>query len=259
MAESGSRDRLAVVTGTSSGIGAALARELLGRGWKVVGIARRPAEIHADAYDHVAQDLADTEAVERRLLPRLERELRERAWDRVALVNNAADAGQMLRMQALSGDALRELLQANVAAPMLLTGMFLGACPKDATIRILNVSSGAATAAFPALADYCVSKAALRMAGMVAAVEADASGRSEFALRSYEPNTVDTPMQATARSRDPAEFPLAPWFRERQADGRLVDAADVAADMADWLEGDGPRGFSEVRFDPAKGRSVTAG
>ena len=35
-------DRIAIVTGTSSGIGEALANRLLSENWNVVGIARRP-------------------------------------------------------------------------------------------------------------------------------------------------------------------------------------------------------------------------
>ncbi|MGH7532983.1 MAG: NAD-dependent epimerase/dehydratase family protein, partial [Gemmatimonadales bacterium] len=52
----------ALVTGTSSGIGESLARDLLGRGWSVVGISRRAAPISTSGYTHLRLDLADLAA-----------------------------------------------------------------------------------------------------------------------------------------------------------------------------------------------------
>src|SRR6516225_10399680 len=84
-----SAERIAIVTGTSSGVGEAIARQLLERGWSVIGIARRPAPFTHERYRHVAYDLARIVDTPTSLESQLA--LHDvRTLSRIGLVNNAA-------------------------------------------------------------------------------------------------------------------------------------------------------------------------
>ena len=66
-------DCIAIVTGTTSGIGAAVAGQLLQKGWRVVGIARRVSVLRDPNFRQLSVDLSDlagaTEVIERELGP----------------------------------------------------------------------------------------------------------------------------------------------------------------------------------------------
>ncbi|MGD9292156.1 MAG: SDR family NAD(P)-dependent oxidoreductase, partial [Gammaproteobacteria bacterium] len=79
-------DRVAVVTGTSSGIGAALARRLLNEGWAVAGLSRREVELEHGDYQHMVLDLGNLHAVQTLAEKRLGTLMRDPRWARVALV-----------------------------------------------------------------------------------------------------------------------------------------------------------------------------
>ncbi|SEN46216.1 SDR family oxidoreductase [Bradyrhizobium sp. OK095] len=53
----------ALVTGASSGIGAAIVERLLRNGWRVTGISRRPVTFDHPAFDHLSLDLNDVDGV----------------------------------------------------------------------------------------------------------------------------------------------------------------------------------------------------
>jgi hypothetical protein len=80
-------DRIAIITGTSAGLGESVARQLLEGGWSVVGIARRPSPVAHERYRHIACDLATVVADPAPLESRLAEGLRgsaaslAREWD----------------------------------------------------------------------------------------------------------------------------------------------------------------------------------
>jgi len=110
--------QLALVTGTSSGIGSAVAGLLLEQGWAVVGVARRPARIEHPRYRHLVLDLADPT----RVITSFEHELAplvaDPHWQRVGLVNNAASADLLTSAEQIDPVALLRLYAINTAAPV---------------------------------------------------------------------------------------------------------------------------------------------
>ena len=158
--------RVAIVTGTSAGLGEAVAQQLLERDWRVVGIARRPSPIAHERYRHIACDLATVATDPASLELQLGEHLRGVGTDRFGLVNNAAAPDGLMPIAKLDPRAVARVYAVNVVAPMWLMGYAVRVAPSSAALRIVNVSSGAATSAFAGLATYGGSKAALRMGGM---------------------------------------------------------------------------------------------
>ncbi len=245
-------DRLAVVTGTTSGIGEAVARQLLERGWRVVGIARREATLRHERYGHVAVDLSDPTRLERAVEPRLSALLGEGGLRRVGLVNNAANVGLLGPVASMDLAQLPVVLATNLVAPIWFMGQVVRRTPAATPLRIVNVSTAAAVHGFAGLGAYGSGKAGLRIAGMVLAAEIDeARARGEqrdVAILSYEPGAVDTPMQVSARSSARETLPSVDLFVRLAAEGRLVDPAGPAGEIVEFLESEKGAGFEERRY-----------
>jgi NAD(P)-dependent dehydrogenase (short-subunit alcohol dehydrogenase family) len=89
-----SNDRLAIVTGTSSGLGAAIALALLAQGWTVVGMSRRRPDLSSPGYRHIEIDLGDLPRLREIAESELAPIVAEPKWSRIGLVNNAGAIGR---------------------------------------------------------------------------------------------------------------------------------------------------------------------
>lgn len=239
--------RLAIVTGTSSGIGAALAAALLRAGWTVVGLARRPVKMTDDRYTHLSIDLGDLGQLPAFAAGKLAPLITGSPWHQVALINNAARLGSLCEVSALDPAEIAAVMNVNATAPIFLMGFAARTVPRTTLLQVVNISSGAAQMGIPGLADYCASKAALRLAGMSLAAEFRQQGR-RAAVFSYEPGVVETDMQTIARSADPARFPSWQTFADFAEHGDLAAPAAVVNPIIEFLVSTVVASFSEQRF-----------
>src|SRR5215213_9214599 len=146
--------RVAIVTGTSSGIGEEVAQQLLQRGWEVIGIARRPVAMNTPGYAHCAIDLADVAGLTARLDKQAASRIRAGDLSRLALVNNAADVALLGQVDQLEPTGMLQAYAVNTVAPILLMGWVLRTAASRIPVRIVNVSSGAGVEPFPGLGAY---------------------------------------------------------------------------------------------------------
>jgi benzil reductase ((S)-benzoin forming) len=240
---------LALVTGTTSGIGEAAARLLLEGGWRVVGLARRAASIQNPNYTHVSVDLGDAAAVRAAFAAAVAPLVQSAGLQRLALVNNAADVALYGQLSDVNASDMLQAYAVNSVAPVQLMALVVRLVAKSTAVRIVNVSSAAARAAYPGLGTYAMTKAALRLAGMVMAAElqlAAAPGdRRDVSILSYEPGVVDTPMQLAARSSSSTILPIVDAFNGFKANGDLVAPELPARAVVSYIEADGHPPFSE--------------
>jgi NAD(P)-dependent dehydrogenase (short-subunit alcohol dehydrogenase family) len=143
-------DRVAVVTGASSGIGKEAAKALAARGWRVIALGRDPgrtaaaeAEIRA-ACQGVRVDMIQADLSRMADAARAAREIAA-LTDRVhVLINNA---GGMARTKVITPEGLEENFAGNHLGPFLLTNRLLPLIRRAAAdaprgaVRIINTSS----------------------------------------------------------------------------------------------------------------------
>jgi short-subunit dehydrogenase len=147
-----------LVTGASSGIGAATANLLLDRGWRVFAAARRlepMAALEAQGAELFQLDLSNNQS-----RSALATELQSRVGALDALVNNAG-FGEVGPLETMELERARAIFEVNVFGLMGLTQLLVPAMRQRGCGRIVNVSSIAGRWVTPGSGWYGASKFAL--------------------------------------------------------------------------------------------------
>lgn len=199
--------RVAVVTGASSGIGAATAQALGARGWTVVLVARRRAALDrvagrvqiaggravVEALD--AADAAAVAAMARRVVEQ---------HGTPRLIVNAAGAGAWQWPEDTPPVAMERMLDAPYRAAYHLTHAFLPALLAQRAGTLIHVGSPASLMPWPGATGYAVSRWALR--GLHESLRQDLAGTGVVSSHVIfgEVATEYFAVNAGARERRPA-------------------------------------------------------
>jgi short-subunit dehydrogenase len=132
--------RVAIVTGASSGIGAAVARDFAARGVRVALVARSADKLEALASSRGAASAASfpLDVTDRAALQALP-ELVKRKWGRLDIVVNNAGANYRGALLERTPEQLLSILETNLVAPVLLTRAAIALLEPDGVV--VNVAS----------------------------------------------------------------------------------------------------------------------
>lgn len=239
------RDKVALVTGASRGIGRAIA-ERLGRDGALIVIhyfeneqgalqARSEIERSGGQAFVVRADLRDPLAIAP-LFAELDRELHARTG--VAqfdiLVNNAAIAPQA-QIEATTETLFDEIFALNVKAPFFITQASMARLRDGG--RIINLSSCVTRLGYPVEAAYSMSKGAIDVLSLLLAKQLGPRGITVNALA---PGVIDTAMNAHILNA-PEGRAFAASLSVFNRVGEPEDVADIAAFLASadsrWITG----------------------
>ena len=169
------QDRVVIVTGASSGIGAATAHLLSAHGARVVLAARRNdrlQQLEAELPGSLAIVTDVTgEADIRRLI-----DATEERFQRIDVLVNNAGQGLHVPVEQIRLNDYRAIMELNVYAPLRLMQEVAPTMRRQGEGCIVNVSSGTTRMVLPGVAAYASTKSALNMLSQVAREELAGDG-----------------------------------------------------------------------------------
>lgn len=242
-ADRGTSPRVAIVTGSSRGIGRGIALALGARGWRIVVNYRSNREA-AEEVDHrlgevgseallVQADVASLEDLNRMVDATLE------TFGRIDLLVNNAGVGprQRIDMLQMSEASYDEVMGINLKGPFFLTqrvaNEMIALLAKGVIQepRIINIGSISAYTSSPSRAEYCISKAGMSMTTILWA-----DRLAEYGINVYEirPGIIATDLTSVVKDKydrmilEEGLTPIRRW-------GEAEDVGKAAAAIAEGL------------------------
>ncbi|QMT60935.1 SDR family NAD(P)-dependent oxidoreductase [Legionella sp. PC997] len=235
--------QVALITGASSGIGRALALELVSQDLTVIAIARHKDELlklkdkNPNKIKIISADITTDKG-----LKKIENKIKGLKIN--YLIHSAAIISPLGLLNKAKPRDIKKSIATNLIAPILLTQIVLPFFSKQGG-RILNITSVAAEKAVPGAGAYCITKSALDMWTQVLQTELPPG----IIATDVIPGEVDTGMQKKLRECPVEQFPLATEFQDAYQEKTLIPPSACAEFLAFLLLKTTAKEFSSKRWN----------
>lgn len=150
----------------------------------------------------------------------------------ITLISNASIIEPLGKITPDNFDTLRLSINVNILSPVeIFSSLAHWAEANSISIKIINVTSGAANNPIAGWGAYCMTKAGIKIFLDVMAQE---SGTIEVVH--FDPGVIDTGMQAKIRQTTEDVMPLVDNFKDFKVNGQLKSPVDVALRLIDMCK-----------------------
>jgi short-subunit dehydrogenase len=234
-------DRVAIVTGASSGIGLATARLLAKERAKVTLVSRSREKLERLAAElpgsfAVAADMTRVDEIESMVKRTVEH------FGRIDVLVNCAGQGYDAPVEKTNVDTLRHIFDLDVVGPLVAMERVIPIMRKQGGGTIINVSSGTALMYLPYNGEYSGLKRALANISLTAREELKKDGivvsvvYPYITLTDFEKNTIKDAVPEWGGQEAPTPFPAdsAEYVAKRILEGIESGEAEIFAH--DWMK-----------------------
>lgn len=218
------RDKVAIITGASSGIGEATARRLAESGARVVLAARRVERLEVLAADIERREgaalVAPTDVTDERSVQRLARTALE-AFGRIDILINNAGIMPLSPIAKLKVEEWDRMIDVNIKGVLYCVAATLPTMLKQRSGHIINVSSVAGRRPFPSGTVYSATKFAVRAISQ--GLRLELSPIEGIRVTDVEPGVVATELTHHITDNETANH-----FQEMWAEKTPLESIDIA-------------------------------
>ena len=218
------RDKVAIITGASSGIGEATARRLAESGARVVLAARRVERLEALAADIERREgaalVAPTDVTDERSVQRLARTALD-AFGRIDILINNAGIMPLSPIAKLKVEEWDRMIDVNIKGVLYCVAATLPTMLEQGSGHIINVSSVAGRRPFPSGTVYSATKFAVRAISQ--GLRLELSPIEGIRVTDIEPGVVATELTHHITDKETANR-----FQEMWAEKTPLESIDIA-------------------------------